>query len=201
MEEAFCFPRLRFELTLQVSEIRKSATAIINSRTSTKFFGERYFSNMVEVGQKIPDADLVDTERNPVKLSSYKGTPIVLLFYPGAFTGVCTKEMCAIRDSMAKFNGLNVVGISVDAPFANKAFKNENKINFPLLSDYNREAVRAFNNFHENFAGMKGYTASKRAVYVLDGDQVVRFKWVSDNPGVEPDYATVVKEAEKVKAK
>lgn len=155
---------------------------------------------MVEVGQKIPDVELVDTERNPVKLSSYKGKPVVLLFYPGAFTGVCTKEMCMFRDSISKFNGLNVVGISVDAPFANKAFKTENNVNFPLLSDYNREAVRAFNNYHENFAGLKGYTASKRAVYVLDADQIVRYKWVSENPGVEPDYETVAKEAEKAKS-
>ena len=155
--------------------------------------------NLVEVGQKIPDVELVDTERNPVNLSSYKGTPVILLFYPGAFTGVCTKEMCTFRDGMSKFNGLNVVGISVDAPFANKAFKNANNINFPLLSDYNREAVKAFNNYHENFSGLKGYTASKRAVYVVDGDQVVRFKWVSENPGVEPDYETVSKEADKLK--
>jgi len=154
---------------------------------------------MVDVDQKIPDVELVDTEKNPVKLSSYRGTPIVLLFYPGAFTGVCTKELCTFRDSMAKFNGLNVVGISVDAPFANKAFKTQNNIGFPLLCDYNREAVHAFNNYHENFSGLKGYTASKRAVYVLDRDGIVRYKWVSENQGVEPDYATVASEAAKVK--
>jgi glutaredoxin-dependent peroxiredoxin len=154
---------------------------------------------LVEVGQKIPDVEIVDTDKNSVKLSSYSGKPVVLLFYPGAFTGTCTKEMCTFRDSMSKFNGLNMVGISVDAPFANKAFKTQNNINFPLLCDYNRDAVRAFNNYHENFSGLKGYTASKRAVYVLDGGQVVRFKWVSENPGVEPDYATVVAEADKVK--
>jgi glutaredoxin-dependent peroxiredoxin len=155
---------------------------------------------MVEVGQKIPDIELYDTERSAVKLSSYKGKPVVLLFYPGAFTGTCTKEMCTFRDSMSKYNGMNVLGISVDAPFANKAFKSENNINFPLLCDFNRDAVKAFNNYHENFAGLKGYTASKRAVYVLDGDQVVRFKWVTDNPGVEPDYATVSSEADKLRA-
>lgn len=156
---------------------------------------------MVEVGQKIPDVEIYDSDRNLVKLSNYRGTPVVLLFYPGAFTGVCTKEMCTFRDSMSKYNGMNVVGISVDAPFANKAFKSENNINFPLLCDYNREAVKSFNNYHENFAGLKGYTAAKRSVYVLDGDQVVRFKWVSENPGVEPDYATVATEADKVKKK
>ncbi len=154
----------------------------------------------MEVGQTIPDIELYDSERNPVKLSSLKGKTQILLFYPGAFTGTCTKEMCTFRDSMAQFNEMNVVGISVDVPFANKAWKTQNNINFPLLSDFNREAVHAFNNYHENFAGMKGYTASKRAVYVLDPDQVVRFKWVSENPGVEPDYATVAKEAEKVKS-
>jgi glutaredoxin-dependent peroxiredoxin len=154
---------------------------------------------MVEVGDKIPDVELVDTERTPVKLSSFKGKPVVFLFYPGAFTGVCTKEMCTFRDSLAKFNGLNVVGISVDVPFANKAFKTQNSINFPLLGDYNREAVRSFGVYHENFAGMKGYTAAKRAVFVVDGDQTIRFKWVSENPGVEPDYETVAREADKVK--
>ncbi len=157
---------------------------------------------MVEVGQKAPDLELVDSDKNPVKLSSLSGKPTVILFYPGAFTGTCTKEMCTMRDNLPQYNKLdvNVVGISVDGPFANKAFKNANNINFPLLSDFNREAVKAFGNFHENFSGIKGYTASKRAVYVLDKDMVIRFKWVSENPGVEPDYATIAKEAEKVKS-
>jgi len=154
----------------------------------------------MEVGQKIPDIELYDTEKNPIKLSSFKGKPLVLLFYPGAFTGTCTKEMCTFRDSMSQYNGMNVVGISVDVPFANKAWKTQNNINFPLLGDFNREAVHAFNNYHDNFSGMKGYTASKRAVYVLDSDQVVRFKWISENPGAEPDYGTVAKEAEKAKS-
>jgi peroxiredoxin len=157
---------------------------------------------LVEIGQKAPDLELVDSDKNPVKLSSLSGKPTVILFYPGAFTGTCTKEMCTMRDNLPQYNKLdvNVVGISVDGPFANKAFKNANNINFPLLSDFNREAIKAFGNFHENFSGIKGYTASKRAVYVLDKDMVIRFKWVSENPGVEPDYATIANEAEKVKS-
>jgi glutaredoxin-dependent peroxiredoxin len=157
---------------------------------------------MVEVGQKAPDVDLVDTDRKPTKLSNFRGKPTVLLFYPGAFTGTCTKEMCNFRDSMSRYNQLdvNVVGISVDGPFANAAFKKENNINFPLLSDFNRQAVKAYGNYHDNFAGISGYTASKRAVYVLDRDMNVRFQWVSENPGVEPDYAVISKEAEKAKA-
>jgi len=157
---------------------------------------------MVETGQKAPNVELVDTEKKPVKISDYVGKPTVLLFYPGAFTGVCTKEMCTFRDSLTKYNqlGISVVGISVDGPFANKAFKDANGVNFPLLSDYAHEAIKAYGVTLENFAGLKGYTASKRAVFVLDKDQNVRFKWISDNPGIEPDYNTVAKEAEKVKA-
>ena len=157
---------------------------------------------MVEVGQKAPEVELVDTERKPAKISDFRGKPTVLLFYPGAFTGVCTKEMCNMRDSISKYNqlGVSVVGISVDGPFANNSFKTANNINFPLLSDFNHEAIKAFGNIQENFAGVKGYIVSKRAVYILDKDGIVQFKWVSDNPGVEPDYATVAREAERVKS-
>ena len=155
---------------------------------------------MVEVGQKAPDVEFVDTDKKTVKISDYRGKPTVLLFYPGAFTGVCTKEMCTFRDSLSRYNqlGVSVVGISVDSPFANKGFKEANNVNFPLLSDYNREAVKAYGVTLENFAGLKGYTASKRAVYVLDKDQNVRFKWIGENPGIEPDYNIVAREAEKV---
>lgn len=157
---------------------------------------------MVDVGKKAPDVELVDTDRKVVKLSQYLGKPTVLLFYPGAFTGVCTKEMCSFRDSLAKYNqlGVSVLGISVDGPFANKAFKDANSVNFPLLSDYARKAVKEYNVELHDFAGLKGYTASQRAVFVLDKDHVVRYKWVGENPGIEPDYDAVAKESEKVKA-
>lgn len=157
---------------------------------------------MVEVGQKVPDLELVDSEKKTVRFSDYNGKPTVLLFYPGAFTGVCTKEMCTMRDGLSKYSqlGVQVVGISVDGPIVNHAFKTANNINFPLLSDFNKVTLKAFDHYQENFAGVKGYTVSKRAAYVLDKDSVVRFKWVSDNPGVEPDYEAIAKEAEKVKA-
>ena len=156
---------------------------------------------MVEVGSKAPNVELVDTDKKTVKISDFVGKPTVLLFYPGAFTSVCTKEMCSFRDSLSRYNqlGVGVVGISVDGPFANKAFKDANNINFPLLSDYAREAARAYGVTLDNFAGLKGYTASKRAVYVLDKDQNVRFKWIGENPGIEPDYNVVAREAEKAK--
>jgi glutaredoxin-dependent peroxiredoxin len=157
---------------------------------------------MVDVGKRAPDVELVDSDKKVVKISDYKGKPTVLLFFPGAFTGVCTKEMCTFRDGLAKYNqlGANVVGISVDGPFANKGFKDANSLNFPLLSDYLRKAVKEYGVELDNFAGLIGYVASKRAVFILDKEQNIRYKWIGDNPGIEPDYNTVAAETEKVKA-
>lgn len=149
----------------------------------------------VRVGDKAPDFTLVDTEKKPRTLSEFLGKKLVLAFFPGAFTGVCTKEMCAFRDSMSRFNELNaqVVGICVDAPFSNKAFATQNQLQFPILSDYSRSAVNAYGIVLNDFAGLTGYAAAKRSVFVLDKGGVVRYAWVSDNPGVEPNYDEVSK--------
>jgi peroxiredoxin len=149
----------------------------------------------IEIGNQAPEFTLFDTEKRPRSLSDFKGKKIVLAFYPGAFTGVCTKEMCAFRDSMAKFNDLNaqVIGISVDIPFVNKAFAVQNNLQFPLLSDYSREVSRQYGGVHEDFAGMKGYSASKRGVYIIDLNGKIIYEWVTENPGVEPDYEAVSK--------
>ncbi len=148
---------------------------------------------MVEVGDNAPDFKLLDTERNRRILDEFSGRNLVIAFYPGAFTSVCTQEMCALRDSMARFNDMDadVVGISVNDPFSNKAFSDQNQLNFPLLSDYVRVAVTDYDVAMENFAGMKGYTAAKRSVFIVDKDGVVSYKWVSDDPGVEPDYGEI----------
>jgi len=147
----------------------------------------------VEIGQRIPDVTVVNHERKPVKLSEFLGKPLVLAFFPGAFTSVCTKEACTFRDSLEKFNGLNarVVGISIDSPYAQKAFADQNKLNFTMLSDFNRNAVKAFGIEDPNFAGGQLPGVAKRSVFVLDNDGKVRYKWVSDNPGVEPNYEEV----------
>jgi len=149
----------------------------------------------VSVGQKAPDFTLVDVDRNPKSLKDFAGKKTVLVFYPGAFTGVCTKEMCTFRDSLSALNDLSaqVVGISVDAPAANKAFGDANKLTFPLLSDYERKAVTAYDIPQIDFAGLKGLTTAKRSVFVLDADGTIQFAWVSDNPAVEPDYDAVKK--------
>lgn len=154
-----------------------------------------------EVGQAAPDFTLFDSNKQPTKLSDSKGQNVVLAFFPGAFTGVCTTEMCTFRDRFDAFNSMNaqVFGISVDGIFAQKAFSDANSLNFPLLSDYKREAGSAYGVSLPNFAGMDGYTASERAVFVVDKEGVIRFKWVGENPGKEPDYDEVQKQVDQLK--
>lgn len=151
-----------------------------------------------EVGQNAPDFILFDSAKQPTKLSDSKGKNVVLAFYPGAFTGVCTTEMCTFRDRFDSLNSMNaqVIGVSVDGIFAQKAFSDANNLNFPLLSDFNRETVEAYGVALPNFAGMEGYTASERAVFVIDKNGVIRFKWVGENPGVEPDYDEVQRQVD-----
>lgn len=149
----------------------------------------------VEEGREPPDFSLPDQDRKQRTLKGFLGKKTVLAFFPGAFTSVCTKEMCTFRDSMQALNSLNaqVIGISVNDPFTNKAFAEANKLEFPILSDYSRETVRKFNVFHDNFAGLTGYTVAKRSVFVLDELGVLRYKWVSDDPGKQPDYDAIKK--------
>ncbi|MFP4527029.1 MAG: peroxiredoxin [Candidatus Kapaibacterium sp.] len=154
----------------------------------------------VEVGEKAPNVVLYDTNLQRVELRELFAQPTVLAFVPGAFTGVCTKEFCTFRDQMAEFNELDaqVIGISVDAPFSNAAWSKQNKFGFPVMSDFNREAVKAFDAYHENFAGMEGYTAPKRAVFIVDKEGIIRYKWISDHPGREPNYDEIKAELEKL---
>lgn len=148
---------------------------------------------MLKVGDRAPEFTLVDTARQPVRLADLRGKKVVLAFYPGAFTKVCEKELCTFRDMLAKLEALSaeVLGISVDSPWANGAFAAANRISFPLLSDYTREVSRQYGGVHEDFAGLKGYTAAKRAVFVLDGEGIVRYAWASDDPGREPPYGEI----------
>jgi glutaredoxin-dependent peroxiredoxin len=149
----------------------------------------------LKVGDKAPDFTLFDTEKKERSLKDWMGKKTVLVFYPGAFTGTCTKEMCAFRDSLAAFNSMNaqVVGISVDSPFANKGFADHNKLTFPILSDYKHEVTKKYDIVQKDFAGLPGHDTSKRSVFVLDANGVVRYAWISDNPGVEPPYDEVKK--------
>jgi peroxiredoxin len=145
------------------------------------------------IGQKAPDFQLPDQNRTQRSLKDFAGKKTVLAFFPGAFTGVCTREMCNFRDSMHQFSNVQaqVVGISVNDPFTNKAFADSNKLEFPILSDYTRETIKKFNAYHNDFAGLKGYTAAKRSVFVLDDKGTLRYTWISDDPGKEPNYEEI----------
>jgi peroxiredoxin len=139
------------------------------------------------------DFQLHDQDRKLRSLKEFQGKKVVLAFFPGAFTGVCTKEMCTFRDSIGSMQGLpaQVVAVSVNDPFTNKAFADANKLQFPILSDYMRETIKKLNIFHNDFAGLKGYTAAKRSVFVLDPTGTVHYKWISEDPAKEPNYDEV----------
>ena len=121
---------------------------------------------------------MTNHDRQPVTLSASRGQPVVLAFFPAAFSSVCTKELCTFRDSLGRLNDANaqVYGISVDTFFALKAFHDSQKLTFPLLSDFNKQVIRDYGVFNEDMIGLKGI--SKRAVFVLDKEGVVRHREV-----------------------
>jgi peroxiredoxin len=143
------------------------------------------------VGQKAPEFKLMNEKREEVTLSSQKGHPVVLAFFPAAFTGVCTKELCTFRDSMAKLNSANaqVYGISVDTSFSLAEFKKQQNLNFPLLSDFNKEAIQAYGVFNPDMIGLKGI--AKRSTFVIDKDGVVRYAEILEDARNEPSYDKV----------
>jgi glutaredoxin-dependent peroxiredoxin len=154
-----------------------------------------------KVGEKAPNFTLPDTDKKQRSLKEFLGQKIVLAFFVGAFTATCTKEMCEFRDSMARLTDLQaqVVGISVNDPFSNKAFAEKNRLPFPVLSDYNREVVKRYGLELTDFAGLKGYTVAKRSIFILDIDGVIRYVWVSNDPTVEPNYMEIQKALEEIK--
>ncbi|MDG6964992.1 MAG: peroxiredoxin [Nitrososphaerota archaeon] len=152
---------------------------------------------MPEVGEMAPDFSLYDSEAKVRKLSDFlvRGKKTILAFFPGAFTGVCTKEMCAFRDMHEELKKLkaDVVGISVDPPFANKAFAEQHNLSFPLLSDFKREAIREYGVVWKNLGGMEGYDSASRAIFVVDESGKIVYEWVGENPGKYPDFDAIKK--------
>jgi peroxiredoxin len=147
----------------------------------------------IQVGDKAPEFTLINTETKPVSLSDYKGSNVVLLFFPLAFTGVCTTELCTMRDDIATYSDLNatILGVSVDSAFTLEKFKAEQNLNFPLLSDFNKDASTAYDSLYEvfPFGGMKG--VSKRSAFVIDAEGVVRYAEVLASPGDLPNFSAV----------
>jgi peroxiredoxin len=144
-------------------------------------------------GGQAPDFTLMNQEREPVTLSNLKGRPVVLAFFPAAFSSVCTKELCTFRDSLSRLNQAKaqVFGVSVDTFFALKAFHTDQKLTFPLLSDFNKQTIRDYGVYNEDMIGLKGI--AKRAVFVIDADGKVRYRQVLDDARNEPDYDAVYK--------
>ncbi len=146
----------------------------------------------LQQGQQAPDFTLRDTNKAEVSLNSQRGKNVVLLFFPMAFTGVCTAELCSVRDNYDQYNELNaqVYGISVDSPFTLGEFRKQQNLNFPLLSDFNKEASTAYDSLYENFVlGMKG--VSKRSAFVIDKDGMVQYAEVLEDAGKQPDFAAI----------
>jgi peroxiredoxin len=134
----------------------------------------------------------MNQDREAVTLSGLKGRPVVLAFFPAAFSSVCTKELCTFQDGLARLNEAQaqVYGISVDTFFALKAFQEAQKLTFPLLSDFNKETIRSYGVFNEDMIGLKGI--AKRSVFVIDKEGVVRYSEVLDDARNEPDYDKVM---------
>lgn len=148
-------------------------------------------------GTVAPQFKLTSSDLKEVSLADFKGKKVVLHFFPLAFTGVCTTQLCTMRDSFGYYDGLNaqILGVSVDSPFTLGKFKEENAYQFPLLSDFNKDVSEAYGALYETFAfGMKG--VSKRAAFVIDEAQNIIYAEVLENAGDLPDFAAI---AEKVK--
>ena len=145
-----------------------------------------------EIGQAAPDFSLFDSDKNKVTLSDFAGKNVLLLFFPQAFTGVCTKELCSIRDHIAVYNNANaqVLGISVDSVFTLAKFKEDQQFNFPLLSDFNKEASSAYGAIYTDWIlDMKG--VSKRSAFIIDKEGVIRYSEVLESAGDLPNFAAI----------
>ena len=147
---------------------------------------------MIKLGQPAPDFSLYDTTKTRIKLSELKGNNVLLLFFPFAFTSVCTKELCSVRDNIAFYNNVQakVFGISVDSLYALARFKEEQNLDFSLLSDFNKQASAAYESLEENWNyDMKG--VSKRSAFVIDKQGIIRYAEILDNPGNIPDFTAI----------
>ena len=147
----------------------------------------------LSVGSEAPDFSLLrDLKEDPVSLSQHRGEPVVLMFVPLAFSGVCTEELCHVGENWAEWGSLGaaVYGISIDSPFVNTRWAEDMGVPFPVLSDFNKEAATAYGVLHEELAGLRGI--AKRSVFVVDRDGIVSYAWVSDDPGVLPPFDEIL---------
>jgi glutaredoxin-dependent peroxiredoxin len=146
----------------------------------------------LQINQEAPGFKLFNTEKKEISLSDYKGKNVVLLFFPLAFTGTCTTELCSVRDNLAMYQGLNavVLGISIDSLFSLAKYKEEQKLNFDLLSDFNKDAALAYGCLYpEFFFNMKG--VSKRSSFVVDKDGKLKYAEILEKATDLPDFVKI----------
>ena len=146
----------------------------------------------IQTGQAAPDFTLYNSEKEQITLSEMKGHNVLLLFFPLAFTSVCTAELCSVRDNLSWYNSVDakVFGISVDALQTLARFKTDQQLNFTLLSDFNKEVSRLYDSIYETFGyNMKG--VSKRSAFVIDKDGIVQYAEVLENAGEQPDFEAI----------
>ncbi|MBL7929193.1 MAG: peroxiredoxin [Bacteroidia bacterium] len=147
---------------------------------------------MLKIKDTAPDFTLYSTAKQQITLSSLRGKQIVLLFFPAAFTSTCTKELCFVRDNISTYNNLNAVvfGISTDMVYSLVKFKEEQQLNFELLSDYNREVIQLYHTAYETFNyGMKG--VAKRSAFVIGIDGIIKYAEVLENASLVPDFEKI----------
>ncbi|MEJ7912046.1 MAG: redoxin domain-containing protein [Chitinophagaceae bacterium] len=146
----------------------------------------------MKAGQTAPNFSLYDSDKNKVTLAELKGAPVLLLFFPMAFTSTCTEELCAIRDNISVYNKVSakVFGISVDSVYTLARFKEDQQLNFSLLSDFNKETSTAYKAIYEKFNfDMKG--VSKRAAFLIDSEGSIRYAEVLEDAGKQPDFDAI----------
>lgn len=151
------------------------------------------------VGSLAPDFSLYNSDKNKMSLSDFKGNKnVLLLFFPLAFTGTCTEELCSVRDDIGRYNNANaqVLGISVDSVFALAKYKDEQSYNFPLLSDFNKEVSEAYSCMYETFTPMMMKGVGKRAAFIIDKEGMVQYVEILESAGDLPNFTAINKALE-----
>jgi len=156
---------------------------------------------VLRLGQKVPEFALPDADQKMVSLTELtKQGPVILAFFPFAFSGVCDKEMCTFRDGFGPLQGAGaqLVGISVDSAYSLKAFAQTYNLQFPLLSDFNKKVAKLYGVLQDRWVGLGYKGVAKRAVMVVDQQKKLRYRWVTEDPSEEPPYTEILKAAQKL---
>ena len=154
---------------------------------------------MLTIGSKVPEFNIVDSEKQPLTNETIAGKRTLILFFPAAFTGVCTKELCSVRDDLARYNNMNVnvIGVSTDTLFTLAKYKEEQGLNFTLGADYNKEMCAAFGASYDTFVfGMKG--TARRAAFIVDTDGTIQYAEVLESAGDLPNFEAIHSTLEKL---